>query len=112
MGTKCHVNYTSHSSCGADVTTELELKMLARLRAHDILIQNLLRLVLENEPDAVRDFAARQNVLLDTCRLPELEPAMLMRLPYETQEALASILDGAVRHVESHRSNDLDDHQR
>ena len=83
------------------MATELELKMLARLRAHEILLQNLLRLVFNNDPDAVLDFAARQNVCLDTSRLPDLDPAMSVRLPYETQEALASILDAAVRHAES-----------
>ena len=84
------------------MATELELKILARLRAHEVLIQNLVRLAFNNDPDAVRDFAARQNVCLDTSRLPDLDLAMSARLPYETQEALASILDGAVRHVESH----------
>jgi hypothetical protein len=82
------------------MATELELKMLARLRAHEVIIQNLLRLAFDNNPDAVREFAARQNVCLDTARLPDLDPAMAGRLPYETQEALVSILDGAVRHTE------------
>ena len=84
------------------MATELELMMLAQLRAHEVLIQNLLRLAFNNDPDAVRDFAARQNVCLDTSRLPDLDAAMAARLPYETQEAIASILAGAVRHVESH----------
>jgi hypothetical protein len=82
------------------MAAELELKMLARLRAHEILIQNLLQLAFSSDPDAVRDFAARQNVCLDTSRLPDLNPAMSARLPYETQEALARILDGAVRQAE------------
>jgi hypothetical protein len=85
------------------MATELELKMLARLRAHEVLIENLLRLAFNNDPDAVRNFAARQSACLDTARLPDLDPAMAARLPYETQEALASILDGVVRHVESRR---------
>jgi hypothetical protein len=84
------------------MATELELKMLARLRAHEVLIENLLRLAFNNDPDAVRDFSARQSACFDTSRLPDLDPAMAARLPYETQEALASILDGAVRHVEGH----------
>lgn len=83
------------------MATELELKMLARLRAHEVLIQNLLRLAYNNDPSAVREFADRQVALLDTCRFPHLDPALFARLPYETQEALASILDGAVRHAES-----------
>lgn len=85
------------------MATELELKMLARLRAHEVLIENLLRLAFNSDPDAVQDFAARQSACLDTARLPDLDPAMAARLPYETQEALASILDGVVRHVESRR---------
>lgn len=83
------------------MATELELKMLARLRAHEVLIQNLLRLTFNNDPDAIRDFAERQGASLDTSRLPDLDPAMSARLPYETQQALASILDAAVRHAES-----------
>ncbi len=85
------------------MATKLELKMLARLRAHEVLIQNLLRLAFNNDPGAIRDFAARQHASLDTSRLPDVDPAMAARLPYETQEALASILDGVVRHVESRR---------
>lgn len=88
------------------MATELELRMLARLRAHEVLIENLLRLAFKNDPDAVRDFASRQNVCLDTSRLPDLDPAMSARLPYETQEALASILEGAVRHVKTHWSGE------
>jgi hypothetical protein len=83
------------------MATELELKMLARLRAHEVLIQNLLRLAFNNDPDAVQDFAARQSVCLDTARLPDLDPTTAARLPYETQQVLASILDGAVRHAKS-----------
>lgn len=83
------------------MATKLELKMLARLRAHEVLIQNLLRLAFNNDPDTIRDFAARQYASLDTSRLPDLDPAMSAHLPYETQEALASILDGAARHMES-----------
>lgn len=78
------------------MATELELKMLARLRAHEVLIQHLLRLALNNDAVAIRDFADRLRVSLDTSRLPELDTVASARLPYETQEALARILDGAV----------------
>jgi hypothetical protein len=91
------------------MATELELQMLARLRAHEVLIQNLLRLVFNNDADAIRDFAARQNVCLDTFRLPDLDPAMSKRLPYETQEALARILEGAILHTESKQLNQSSD---
>ena len=89
------------------MATELELKMLARLRAHEVLIQNLVWLAFNGDPDAVQDFAARQSACFDTARLPDLDAAMAARLPYETQEAIASILDGVVRHVESRRPKGL-----
>ena len=78
------------------MATELELKMLARLRAHEVLIQNLLRLVLHDDADAIRDFAARLNACLDTSRVPDLDQAKSARFPYEAQEALAGILNEAV----------------
>lgn len=83
------------------MASELELKMLARLRAHEVLIQQLLWLVFKNNTDALRDFAARQKVTLDTARLPDLDKATSARLPYEAQEALASILDEALRRADS-----------
>ena len=71
------------------MASELELKMLARLRAHEILIEHLLWLAFDKDANALRDYAARQNARLDTGRLPDLDPAMSDRLPYETQEALS-----------------------
>lgn len=83
------------------MTTELDIKILARLRAHELLIQHLLQLAFQNDPDAIQDFADRQMARLDTSRLPDLDPNASARLPYEMQEALASILDGAVRSAKS-----------
>lgn len=89
------------------MASELELKMLARLRAHEVLIENLLRLAFNNDADAVREFAARQRAMLDHARPPDLDAAMTARLPYETQEALGEILDGAIRHAESKQHVDV-----
>ena len=74
------------------MASELELKMLARLRAHEILIQHLLWLAFDKDANELRDYSARQNACLDTSRLPDLDPEMSRRLPYETQEALSKIL--------------------
>jgi len=82
------------------MASELELKILARLRAHEIVIQHLLWLALGKDANALRDYAARQEARLDTSRLPDLDPAMSGRLPYETQEALAKVLLEIVRHAE------------
>ena len=82
------------------MASELELKMLARLRAHEILIQHLLWLAFGKDASALRDYEARQNSRLDTGRLPDLDPAMADRLPYETQEALAKILLEIARRAE------------
>ena len=82
------------------MASELELKILARLRAHEIVIQHLLWLAFGKDANALGDFAARQNAHLDTGRLPDLDPAMSDRLPYETQEALAKVLLELVRHAE------------
>lgn len=84
--------------------SELELKMLARLRAHEILIQHLLWLAFGKNTNDIRDYAARQNARLDTGRLPDLDPAMSDRLPYQTQEALAKILREIVRRAEDQPS--------
>lgn len=89
------------------MTSNLELKMLARLRAHEVLIQQLLWLAFNKNTDALRDFAARQNVSLDTARLPDLDTATSARLPYEAQEALASVLDEALRRAASGQLPDL-----
>ena len=82
------------------VRSELDLKILARLRAHEIVIQHLLWLALGKDANALRDYAARQDAHLDTGRLPDLDPARSVRLPYETQEALAKVLQEIVRHAE------------
>ena len=82
------------------MASELELKILARLRAHEIVIQHLLWLVFGKDANALRDFAARQNAHLDIGRPPDLNPGMSDRLPYETQEALAKFLLETVRHAE------------
>ena len=74
------------------MASELELKMLARLRAHEILIEHLLWLAFDKDANELRDYSARQNACLDTSRLPDLDPEMSRRLPYETQEALSKIL--------------------
>ena len=83
------------------MASELELKMLARLRAHEILIQHLLWLALGKDANELRDYAARQNACLDTSRLPDLDPEMSRRLPYETQEALSKIFQEMVRRTEN-----------
>ena len=83
------------------MVSELELKILARLRAHEIVIQHLLWLAFGKDANALRDYAARQKARLDTGRLPDLDPAMSDRLPYETQEALAKVLLELVRHAEN-----------
>ena len=82
------------------MASELELKMFARLRAHEILIQHLLWLALGKGANELRDDAARQNACLDTSRLPDLDPEMSRRLPYETQEALSKIFQEMVRRAE------------
>lgn len=81
--------------------TDAELFTLARIRAHDVLIQNLIRLVFNNDPDAIRDFAARQLARLDTSHFSDLSPEMSARLSYAVQEAVAQILDGAILLTES-----------
>ena len=83
------------------MASKLELKMLARLRAHEVLIQQLLWLAFNKNTDALRDFCGRQNVSLDTERLPDLDAATAARLPYEAQEALAGVLDEALRRADS-----------
>lgn len=74
--------------------------MLARLRAHEVLIQQLLWLTLGKDANKLRDYAARQDACLDTSRLPDLGPEMSRRLPYETQEALSKIFQEMVRRTE------------
>jgi hypothetical protein len=86
------------------MATEVELQLIARLRAHEILIQNLLRLVFNNDSDAIRDFAARQHACLDTTRFSDFQPAMSARLSYEAQEAIAKILEGAILLSETQQS--------
>ena len=83
------------------MASELELKILARLRAHEIVIQHLLWPAFGKDANALRDYAARQKARLDTGRLPGLDPAMSDRLPYETHEALAKVLLELVRHAEN-----------
>jgi hypothetical protein len=83
------------------MASELELKMFARLRAPEILIQHLLWLGLGKDANELRDYAARQNASLDTSRLPNLDPKMSRRLPCETQEALSKILPETVRRTEN-----------
>jgi len=83
------------------MASELELKMLARLRAHEILIQHLLWLAFDKDANELRDYSARQNACLDTSRLPDLDPEMSRRLPYETQEALSKISQEMVRRAEN-----------
>ena len=83
------------------MSSDLELKILARLQAHELLIQQLLRLAFNKDVDALRDFAARQNACLDMSRFPFFDPAMSARLPYEAQEAVAKVLEAAVRDAES-----------
>jgi hypothetical protein len=94
------------------MASELELKMLARLRAHEILIEHLLWLAFDKDANALRDYAARQNARLDTGRLPDLDPAMSDRLPYETQEALSKVLLEIVRRAEDHRSQPTPEHPK
>ena len=83
------------------MATETEIQLFARIRTHEILIQNLLRLVFNNDSDAIRDFAARQHACLDTSRLSDFEPTRSARLSYEAQEAIARILAGAIDLSES-----------
>ena len=85
------------------MATEVELQLLARVRAHEVLIQNLLRLVFNNDADAIRDFAARQHACLDTSRFSDFQPAMSARLSYEAQEAIAKTLEGAILLSESQK---------
>ena len=94
------------------MASELELKMLARLRAHEILIEHLLWLAFDKDANALRDYAARQNARLDTGRLPDLDPAMSDRLPYETQEALSKVLLEIVRRAEDHPSQPTAEHPK
>jgi hypothetical protein len=94
------------------MASELELKMLARLRAHEILIEHLLWLAFDKDANALRDYAARQNARLDTGRLPDLDPAMSDRLPYETQEALSKVLLEIVRRAEDHPSQPTPEHPK
>ncbi len=83
------------------MASELELKMLARLRAHEVLIQDLLWVVLGKDANELRDYAARQSACLDTRRLPDLDPETSRRLPYETQEALSRIFEELIRRTEN-----------
>ena len=82
------------------MSSELDLKILARLQAHELLIQQLLRLAFDQNVEALRDFAGRQNACLDMSRLPAFDPAMSARLPYEVQQAVAKIHEAAVRDAE------------
>lgn len=91
------------------MATELELNMLARLRAHEVLIQNLLRIAFNDDEVAIRDFSARLTACLDTSRIPDLDQAKSARFPYEAQEALARILNEAVLLTESQQINKLSD---
>lgn len=85
------------------MASELELKMLVRLRAHEILIQNLLWLAFGKDANALRDFAARQYAWLDTSTFLDADPSISQRLPYQTQEALAEVLREVERRVEAER---------
>ena len=46
------------------MASELELKVLARLRAHEILIQHLVWLAFGKDANALRDYAARKKIHL------------------------------------------------
>ena len=94
------------------MASELELKMLARLRAHEVLIQNLLWLAFGKDADALRDFADQQYAWLDTSRIPGLNSAIADRLPYETQEALAKVLREIVCRVQSERPTPAPDNPK
>lgn len=82
------------------MTSEQEIMVFARLRAHEILIQDLLCLAFHNEPSALRDHASRKYARLDFGRLRGLSPAVVDRISYETQEAIARIVEEAACHAE------------
>ena len=86
------------------MTSEQEITIFARLRAHEILIQDLLCHVFEDDPGALRDYASRMYAGLDIGKLPGLSPAEEARMSYETQESIARIVEGTACRAEERRT--------
>ena len=86
------------------MTSDQEIKIFARLRAHEILIQDLLCHVFENDPRALRDHASRIYARLDIGQLPGLSPTERARMSYETQESIARIVEETACRIEERRT--------
>jgi hypothetical protein len=83
--------------------SEQEIKIFARLRAHEILIQDLLCHEFEHDPSALRDHAARMYARLDIGKLPGLSREEQACMSYETQESIARIVEETACRTEERR---------
>lgn len=86
------------------MTSEKEIRIYARLRAHESLIQDLLCLAFQGVSRALRDHGSRIYASLDIGKKPALSPAEEVRVSYETHEAIAQIVVETVLRAEKQRT--------